>query len=273
LPSDNELLLKYVAFLYQEGLKGTSIKVYLSAVHSLHIFNNLIPPVYDDKLLLALKGAIRLTKPPDRKLPITYQILTEIFPFLAFRHDSLLLSTVMSMSFFGCFRAGELCLPDHAVFNPETHLTYKCITMDTVNRTVTVLLRSSKTDTLDQGVSVKVGCSKTPLSAYTLMSAFLEAHPRPQADSPLFMDPNQIILRKAPFVAVTKLILAMAGYDPGKYSGHSFRAGSATTGAALGFSSWELKLLGRWNSDAYNIYLRDANLVSTFAQRLAVKQA
>ena len=44
LPTTNELLLKYVAFLYQEGLKGTSIKVYLSAVRSLHIFAN-IPPL------------------------------------------------------------------------------------------------------------------------------------------------------------------------------------------------------------------------------------
>jgi hypothetical protein len=64
----------------------------------------------------------------------------------------------------------------------------------------------------------------------------------------------------------------MAGYNPALYSGHSFRAGSATTGAALGFTAWELKLLGRWNSDAYQIYLRDATLVSTFAQRLALKQ-
>ena len=60
------MLLKYVAFLYQKGLKGSTIKVYLSAVRSLHVFANLTPLVYDEKLLLALKGAVRLTKPPDQ---------------------------------------------------------------------------------------------------------------------------------------------------------------------------------------------------------------
>ena len=199
LPTNNELLLKYVAFLYQEGLKGTSIKVYLSAVRSLHVFSNLAPPVYNEKLLLALKGAVRLSRPPDRKLPITYQILKEIFPFLEFRHNALLLKAVMSMSFFGCFRSGELCLPDGICFNPMIHLTYDCITLDPVTRTVNVLLRSSKTDVLDQGVNIKVGCAKTRLSAYTLMSAFLEAHPCPYADSLLFVDANQIILRKSHF--------------------------------------------------------------------------
>jgi hypothetical protein len=74
------------------------------------------------------------------------------------------------MFFFGCFRAGELCLPDHVSFDPNIHLTDDCITLDPVARTVTVLLKSSKTDALDQGVSVKVGCSQMPLSAYTLMS-------------------------------------------------------------------------------------------------------
>ena len=222
--------------------------------------------------MLALKGAIRLTGPPDRKLPITYQILTEIFPYLEYRHDTLLMKTVMSMSFFGCFRAGELCLPDNVPFSPLTHLTCDSVKLDAKLATVIIKLKSSKTDVLNAGVLVRVGCSGTPLSAFRLMSTYLEAHPCPQANNPLFVDPNNTVLSKAHFVATTKLILAMSGHDPSKYSGHSFRAGSATTGAIAGLSAWELKMLGRWNSDAYQIYLRDPTLVAKLAKRLAIEK-
>ena len=269
LPATDEVLLKYVAFLFQKGLKGSTIKVYLSAVRSLHVFSNLTPPTHSEKLLLALKGASRLSVPPDRKLPITYHLLSDILPSLEGRHDELLLKTVMCTIFFGCFRTGEICLPDRENFSAKRHLAYGDVTIDTTLCTATFYLKQSKTDTLNQGVYVKVGCSGTSVCAYCLLRLFIGQHPRPMLDSPLFVDSNMLILRKSYLIATTKLIVAMAGHDPSMYSGHSFRAGSATTGASAGFSAWELKMLGRWSSDAYQVYLRKPELASAFAQRLA----
>ena len=45
-------------------------------------------------------------------------------------------------------------------------------------------------------------------------------------------------------------------YDPGGYSGHSFRAGAATTAAKAGVEDSVIKALGRWESSAYLIYMR-----------------
>ena len=133
---------------------------------------------------------------------------------------------------------------------------------------VAITLKQSKTDTLNKGVIIKIGCSGHQICAFCLMRQYVAQHPNPQPDSPLLMDRNLVVLRKSYFVATTKLILAAAGYDPKCYSGHSFRAGSATSGASAGFSAWELKMLGRWSSDAYQIYLRNPSLVTSFAQRL-----
>jgi hypothetical protein len=88
-------------------------------------------------------------------------------------------------------------------------------------------------------------------------------------NSPLFLDQSGHILTKSRFVSSTKLLLALLGYDPSKYSGHSFRAGAATTGADKGFDNWQLKMLGRWASNAYNVYLRNPKVVASFATLLA----
>ena len=68
-----------------------------------------------------------------------------------------------------------------------------------------------------------------------------------------------------------RLALAYSGIDPTKYSGHSMRAGAATTAADNLFEDSEIKRLGRWKSNAYEIYLRNPKSAATFAKRLAVK--
>ena len=179
-----------------------------------------------------------------------------------------MLKSVMSLAFFGCFRAGELCQPDTVNFDPKLHLTFGDITFDLGNSQISLFLKQSKTDRTNTGVEVRIGCSSHAICAYCLLSQYVQRHPDPRDSSPLFLDTNFNILRKSYFISTTKLLIAALGLDATKFSGHSFRAGSATSGAESGFSEWELKLLGRWASDAYTIYLRNPKIITTFAERL-----
>ena len=142
------------------------------------------------------------------------------------------------------------------------------VLVDLSTSTINVSLKQSMSDVFNAGVEVRVGCSGKTICGSCSMKLYLDQHPDPRVGQPLFMDNNLQVLRKAYFVATTKLVLAVAGYDSSLYSGHSFRAGSASAGAAAGFSEWELKMLGRWSSDAYQLYLRDSSLVTSFAKRL-----
>ena len=58
------------------------------------------------------------------------------------------------------------------------------------------------------------------------------------------------------FTNVLKLCLNQSGYDDSKYHSHSWRIGGATVARAMGFTSDEIKALGRWMSDAYLVYTR-----------------
>ena len=64
-----------------------------------------------------------------------------------------------------------------------------------------------------------------------------------------------IVLTHARFVQRLKSGLTAVGFDPGLYSGHSFRRGGCTLGYRAGLNLTELKLRGDWKSQAFEKYL------------------
>ena len=66
---------------------------------------------------------------------------------------------------------------------------------------------------------------------------------------------NGAYLTRDLFVREVRKALIAAGIDQSKYSGHSFRIGAATTAAAAGIADSTIKMLGRWESAAYQLYV------------------
>ena len=59
------------------------------------------------------------------------------------------------------------------------------------------------------------------------------------------------------FVVKIRQLLLQAGIPTAGFSGHSIRKGAAVTAAANGISRENIQLLGRWKSDAVDIYIND----------------
>ena len=112
MPVSEDTIVLYVIYLFEEGLVGASIRVYLSAVRSLHIFSGHPYPIEMHRVKLALKGAVRQSAAPIRKMPITFEVLQKILPKVLSRFDGAVLSAAMALAFFGCMRLGEVCVPD-----------------------------------------------------------------------------------------------------------------------------------------------------------------
>ena len=274
MPVSQDTLLLYVAFLFEQGLSGSTIRVYLSAIRSMHILSGNHYPTELPRVKLALKGAVRESPQPIRKLPITITILKQMLTHLPTRFDHALLQSAMTLAFFGCFRLGEICIPDNVKFDHESHLCIGDITIDNVNKTLEVFLKKSKTDSLNTGVTVHVGCSRDDkCCAFCAMVVYFKfrssLNVSNEDNTPLFLVPGGRHLTKSYMVKATRLLLGLTGHNPALYSGHSFRAGAATTAGDKRFKEWELKMLGRWKSDAYSLYLRNPRITSLFASRMA----
>ncbi len=79
-------------------------------------------------------------------------------------------------------------------------------------------------------------------------------------------------LTRARFVTEVKMALTRAGVDSSGYSGHSFRSGAATTAAKRGLGDATIKMLGRWQSNAYQVYIKTPrDQLAQVSQVLAAK--
>ena len=64
------------------------------------------------------------------------------------------------------------------------------------------------------------------------------------------------MLTRQMFSSIVKGILAWLPLSEGNYNTHSFRIGAATAAMETQIPEAHIKMLGRWRSDAYQLYIR-----------------
>ena len=73
---------------------------------------------------------------------------------------------------------------------------------------------------------------------------------------PLFILEDGSFLTRSSFTTLLRTTLNSAGIDSSKFASHSFRSGAATTAADIGMAEVHIKMLGRWASEAYQVYIK-----------------
>ena len=271
VPCSEQTMLLYVSYLHSKRLKGETIKVYIAAVRALHIMDGYPNPLEEfTRLKLTIRGICREGS-VNQKLPITFDILKRMGQKLSYNQDDIMIWSAMTLAYFGCLRTAEFTVIDALHFDIKQHLCNRDVTFSSLpdgRAFVQVFLKQTKTDKEGKGVQVYIGCTGTEVCAVCALQKYCNARDMSLL-SPLFQFQDGTPLSRPKLVGITKQLIKELGLNPDAYSGHSYRSGSATTAAAAGFTPWEIKILGRWNSEAYHRYIRTpVAIIADFARRM-----
>ena len=255
LPASEQTLMHFCSHL-ADPLHHSSVKVYLSVIRSLHIDQGFPDPLVNCLQLQRLLQGIKRhqgSSLPQRQ-PVTDNLMRIIQRSLdAHNSEHIMLWAACCLGFFGFLWAGEFTV--NCAFDPSIHLTVPDLPVDAeVNpSSLRVCIKSSKTDPFRQRCFIYLGRGQASLCPISAILAYL--HRQGPSSGPLFIDTHGQPLTRSRLSSFIQSLLQGAGI-PGHFSGHSFRIGAATTAAQCGIPDHLIKTLGRWSSDAYQLYIR-----------------
>ena len=267
LPASEQTLLLFVTYLGQLGLTHKTIKVYLSAVKNLHITSGhfksfeiqLSPRV--ERVLKGIKLSQAKSRPPHSRLPITSSIMCKIRSVLAKTpndYNNIMLWAACCLAFFGFLCCSEFTIPSQDTFDDAVHLSFNDISVDDKQnpKVIAIRIKQSKTDPFRKGVTLMLGKTENKVCPVSALLPYLAI--RGSKHGPLFIMANKHYLTPTLFRTSLHQILKSSGLSTQEYNTHSFRIGAATSAKAAGISDLHIKMLGRWQSDAYQSYIKTA---------------
>ena len=257
-PATVETLTSWSANLGDRNLKSKTIKAYLTGLRSHHIdigyAGGDIEAFHHPTLQRVIAGIRRLQGDDQtrERRPITRDLLLQLLnQFDKSTIQGATWHASFCLAFAGFLRMGEFTwsLSDRTPDFRRWHITRSSVILHEDSLELT--LPSSKTDPFRRGVTITIAATGDDAYAIASLANLTTKFPAPLL-APLF-DPGYPYTR----THVTQVLrnkLANLNIE-GRYSGHSFRRGAATSARRAGLSEDEIQLLGRWKSDSYRLYI------------------
>ena len=267
VPITLEKVTLLIAHLGSQGLTASTIEAYLAGLRHFRIQANptcMAPSFHTPYINLIIKGIKRINaakKPARVRLPITITMMRKIKQSLAVKPhqaENQMVWAACCTGFFSFLRCAEFLTPDNTEFDPQVHLGIKdlqYVHSDT-QPYLTLQIKASKTDQFRVGTAVTLGATKLEVCPVAAVLDYLSV--RGNAPGPLFRNGDRSPLHRRQFVLRVQGALTQAGVSGELFNGHSFRIGAATSASQAGVSETTIKILGRWQSMAYQGYIRPA---------------
>ena len=225
----------------------------LVAIRRAHSLEGLSDPTASALVRQTFRGLRRAYGRPQRRVAaLTTEDLMTIVSSLGTSTKDVRDRALLLVGFAGAFRRSELSA---AV----------CTSVEWTARGIIVSLPKSKTDQEWRGRRVGIPYAQGPLCPVTALATWLTVSGI--ADGPVFRPVTKgghvlaCRLSGDAIVAIVKQRTAAIGRDPAFYSGHSLRAGFATSAAVAGVPVWRIKAQTGHASDAVlSGYVRNHDL-------------
>lgn len=258
----------FIASLYSSKYAASSVTSYVSAISYVHQLAAVDDPTKAAIINQLLKGYRKLAPTRDIRLPITLPILNKLLG--SFQHTVSsayqihLLSAMCAIAFFAFLRIGEIT----TTYSESTNLikiTQLDRLVDKKGNVKALQLTLINYKHSDPGQNFVVYIYPESLCCpVQLLLKYVSL--RGDAPGPLFCWPDGTPITRTFFVTHLNAALKFNNLDCALYKAHSFRIGAASWATAKGFSDSQIRLLGRWKSNAFLKYIRTPSLGTNFTQ-------
>jgi site-specific recombinase XerD len=274
LPATEEVMLGFIHWLaFKRKLSAGTISSYIAGVSKLHILKGMPEPKLRTELVkMILKGKknmeaadkLKHSDSDTQRKPVTPDILLLIKNRLSQwetnEADKLTVWTVSSLLFHGAFRGGEILSKSVSTFDPAFTLLRKDIRLvqdsqDRLKSSIQVRVKAPKEDKNSKTTIVDIFESDTSICPVKAFKKWQRATSTNQANQPAFRlnDGTPLTAKKFNHILKDRL----KGFlDDQNITSHSFRSGTASMMATLGYSDSDVKSVGRWSSRAFEDYIK-----------------
>ena len=252
IPSTPEAVAEYLSELMETHAVAT-IQRRLASISKAHAALCVDNPCKAEIVKATMRGIKRLRGTAQREAkPLLREDLFAILECIGDDPKGLRDKALLLIGFAGAFRRSELVGLDFTDIEPA-------------RQGIVITLRRSKTDQMGEGRKIGVPFGRTRWCPVKHLTDWLD-HTGTEA-GPIFRSierhghiAEQRLSGEAVGIIVKQRAKA-AGFDPDAYSGHSLRAGLATSAAMAGASTWKIRRQTGHASDAMLArYIRDGDM-------------
>jgi integrase len=252
IPASPALVASYLA-AYANTLSVATLVRRIASISKAHEARGFPNPIRSELVRATLRGIKRAKgTAQSQATPLLKEDLMLALNVMGDSTKDIRDRALLLIGFAGGFRRSEL-----VGLNRED--------VEPVRQGIILHLRRSKTDQLGQGRKVAIPHGRTRFCPVAALCAWLtrsgighgpvfrpvDRHGRTKGDR-LSGEAVSLVVRER---------VAAAGIDPSGYSGHSLRAGLATSAAQAGVSSWKIRQQTGHSSDAMlGRYIRDGEM-------------
>ncbi|MCP2129181.1 site-specific integrase [Bradyrhizobium ottawaense] len=241
IPATPECLAEYLA-AHADVLSIATLTRRLAALAKIHRSKGVDNPTTSELVRSVLRGLKRAKGTAQREArPLLKEDLLLVLEATGERLKDIRDRALLLIGFAGALRRSELTGLDVA-------------DVERVRQGIILHLRRSKTDQEGRGEKIGVPFGRASWCPVTALGAWMEASGI--TEGPIFRPidrhghlEHKRLSGEAVALVVRERVQA-AGFDPVPYSGHSLRAGLATSAAEAGVPTWKIRTQTRHRSDA-----------------------
>lgn len=262
IPASAETIAAYLADL-ATSCKTATIVRRVTALSKAHDAMGAANPTKPELVRATLRGIKRTLGTASKEAkPILREDLFQMLDCMSDSTKDMRDKALMLLGFAGAFRRSELVGLDIS-------------DIEHVRQGIVVTLRRSKTDQNGAGRKIGIPFGRSKWCPVKQLADWLD-HAKIDT-GPLFRGVNrhghvaEQRLSGEAVCVIVKLRVEAAGFDPVGYSGHSLRAGLATSAAMAGASAWKIRQqTGHASDTMLNRYIRDGDMFTNNAAGLVL---